>query len=273
MPYLYTPYARPQAAAWKELTIHLNTLYYGAGIINPLGPTLNVIIGRKFIRAGESHVIYRLSLNPFSQRAEALGELVAGEDWSDAASLATIFNVDWGSCPTWLLPSAFYDGPSARALFGRFLPRFADGRSTWARVRRYRDDSWARVKADCAANPVLPARGRSSAPPPPAPLSATMAANMARWLLQPYRLKDEFWSFIRAWETATSGDVPPSLSTADFLTIFTKISLTARLPFRPNLIDNPEMVPASFPRSRLPTVFHDPRRHPALPPRSPPTGE
>jgi hypothetical protein len=151
----------------------------------------------------------------------------------------------WGGCPTLLIPSALYGPKVAEELSAQFLQTFEDGSETLKQLRKHPGDPWTRVKGEMdgvtgALEKFL--TSSSGTEEDEGPLDIQSAIEFARLQLDPKNLKEEFDAFMFAWEGFSNFLEMPGISRADFLQVFTRLAMTARVPFMRNIIDNPEML-------------------------------
>ena len=104
----------------------------GAGIKNPMGPTLTTLVVEGFFpfQPGSIVTFLQIMLNPFSQWAREVAIARVDEDWSPFEELPRFFSLDFGCCPTLLLPSAFFKHEINVNIYSYFLPSFSDGPTT-----------------------------------------------------------------------------------------------------------------------------------------------
>jgi hypothetical protein len=223
----------------------MTTVYIGAGIVNPMGPTLTLLIGDGILsEPGETQALYQVMLNPFNQSCYEVGEVEIGEEWRPAKDLAPFFNLGWGSCPTLLIPSAAYSAETAQQVFTEFLQTFEDGAETLEAVKKHPGDPWTRVKGemDGLADILAKLRGGASEETVEGNLTPAQAAELARLQLDPKNLFEEFKAFLFGWEGSMNFTGMSGLSKDDFADVFSKMAMTARLPFMKNIFDNPEIL-------------------------------
>ena len=118
------------------------------GIVNPFGPTLNVLAVDGEPTLGAQLPVLRLLLNPFTQEAEQVGLAKIGRTWNLATDLPPFYSCIAGSCPTVLLVSAMLDDEEAVALCSGFLQIFRDGPEVLEKIRRFPGDPWNRIQGD-----------------------------------------------------------------------------------------------------------------------------
>lgn len=224
----------------------LLTTFFAIGIVNPMGPTLNVIAADGLGDAGDRLPLVHLMLNPFSQECWEIGTVEIGESWNPASDLEPIFSLPLGACPTFLLPSAYYSSEHARRVFTRLLQKFSDGSEVLGRLRKYPGDPWERVKAEMGGIPgrMAQRKSESRAESEPRLMTAAEADEFAGIQLEEKNLTEEFRAFMFAWKGSIdfSGFGAAAMSQEDFVKVFGRLAPTCRLPFMRNIIDHPEIL-------------------------------
>lgn len=222
------------------------TTFFAVGIVNPMGPTLNALAADGIGAVNERLALLHLMLNPFSQTCYEVGFLTLGETWSPVRDLRPFFSLPLGSCPTLLMPSALYSDECAKDLFSELLQSFEDGNEAWDKLRHFPGDPWKRVEKEMAGLPDLIASSlkKMQTGEQPRRLRATEALEFAQLQLQPKNLGEEFKAFVFAWEGSINftGLGSMAMSKDRFVETFGRLAMTLRLPFMPNIIDNPEVV-------------------------------
>ncbi len=241
----FTLYDEPREAADSGGKGLLMT-FFAIGIVNPMGPTLNVIAADGLGDAGDLLPLVHLMLNPFSQECWEIGTVKIGESWNPAADLESVFSLPLGACPTLLLPSALCSGESARSMFATLLLHFDDGSGVLGRLRKYPGDPWKRVKAEMDGMPELMAqmKSESRAESNSRPMTAAEADEFAGIQLEGRNLTEEYRAFMEAWEGSIkfSGFGAAAMSQKDFVKVFARLAPMCRLPFMRNIIDHPEIL-------------------------------
>jgi hypothetical protein len=141
-------YETPEPTTLKQVTAQRVTSFLAAGIVNPFGPTLNVVAAAGELDPGAKLPVVRMILNPFSQELQTVGELTVGESWRPSAVIYPIFDLPFGSCPTLLLPSRLLDAEQATLLYAKFLRRFDDARRVLEDVQKFLGNPWDRVSME-----------------------------------------------------------------------------------------------------------------------------
>jgi hypothetical protein len=177
------------------------TTLFGGGIINPFGPTLNAVVLNGEMEVGATIPIVQLMLNPFSQSATKVGSATIGDTWNPHKDLPSFFNLQFGSCPTLLLPSTYFELDDAADFYGHFLTTFCDGRRVLENVRSFPGDPWNRVKQDVDGLGSLleSIRTGTASDNDSSPLTIAESLELSRNLLEPTNLKSELKAFLFAW--------------------------------------------------------------------------
>lgn len=215
--------------------------FVGCGIVNPMGPTLNLLVADRAGQSGEHSNLYRLMLNPFTQTCERVGAVDFGDEWSPANDLAPFFGPDWGACPTLLLPPGFCSNDTIYSLFHTFLQTFSDGDQTWRHVKAHPGDPWSRVKEEMNdATSMLQRLRKNLGGTHPRPLTPEEAADMARLQLNPANLSEELKAFLFAWDGSQQFTGIKGMPQKEFIQILIKFGMTCRIPGIPNIFDQNE---------------------------------
>jgi hypothetical protein len=222
------------------------TTLFALGIVNPMGPTMNVLVANGFGSVGERRALLHLMLNPFSQSSYEVGVVTFGETSPSLPDLRAFFSLPFGACPTLLIPGALYSDEFAQNLFVELLQSFDDGHQAWDKLRHFPGDPWKRVENEMAGLPDFIAKSlkRIETQKQPRRLTITEAGEFAQLQLNPKNLDEEFKAFMFAWEGSInfSGLGLIAMSKERFLEIFGRLALTLRLPFMRNIIENPEIL-------------------------------
>lgn len=241
----FTLHEEPIEADLSQLTKVFPTTYFAMGIVNPMGPTLNILASNGIgTECGKELKMYQVMLNPFNQSCHEVGTVRIGRRWTPPTDLQPFFGLEWGSCPTLLIPSAIYDPENGQNVFAELLQRFDDGRNTFAEVQKHVGDPWTRVQGemDSTFSKLLKKMTSRSADAAAGPLSFDEALELARLQLTPANILEEFRAFIFAWEGSLGFTQMPGMSKDEFVKLFSCFMMTARTGFMRNLIDNPEML-------------------------------
>jgi hypothetical protein len=209
------------------------TTLIATGIVNPVGPTLNVVAADAYFPIAEGHIpILHLMLNPFSQTCRVVGTVEPGDEWLPVDDLEPFFSLEFGDCPTLLLPSIFNSSEGNELVYARLLREFDNGLGVLSRVERYPGDPWSRVQNDIDTTLGTEDRivfNRFGE------LDHDKAVRLARIQLQPANIKAELQAFCFAWDGAIkfqNGGVLAKLAMSyeSFAELFAQFSVTCDIP-------------------------------------------
>jgi hypothetical protein len=218
--------------------------FIGCGIVNPMGPTLNLLAADRVGQSGEQSNLYRLMLNPFTQTCDRVGTVAFGDEWSPSNDLAPFFGPDWGTCPALLLPPGFCSSDTLHDLFQAFLQTFSDGDEAWRNVKAHPGDPWSRVKEEMSdATSMIQRLRKTLGGTTPRPLTHEEAGDMARLQLNPTNLSEELKAFLFAWNGAQQFTGLKGMPQKDFIHILIKFGMTCRIPGIPNIFDQHDTQP------------------------------
>jgi hypothetical protein len=234
----------PREASIEKLTEVFPTTYFAMGIVNPMGPTLNLLASDGVRSPGSNSRMYQVMLNPFSQSCQEVGTVTIGQRWTPPVDLNPFFDLEWGCCPTFLIPSAIYDSETGEHVFAELLQHFEDGKQTLSQVRKYVGDPWKRVQGemDSTFSKLLRKISPKGTDEASGPLDWNQALELAKIQLDPANLLEEFRAFTFAWEGSLNFTQMPGMSKDAFVRIFSCFMMTARTGFMRNLVDNPEIL-------------------------------
>jgi hypothetical protein len=237
----------PMAIGLSDVGKEGFTTLFGGGILNPFGPTLNVVAIDGSFEYGRELPIVHISLYPFNQVVNAVGTASIQENWNPLQDLPPLFRLPMGDCPTLLLPSAYIEPDEAIEFYAMFLSGFGNGSSVYEKVRRFPGDPWSRVDED--VNKILKgfaeARKMIDAGIEPKldyplgkPLAAEQARELSEYLLDPINLKGELMMFLYLWDGSIKFQADfrnislaqSAMSVDEFLEIFARLSVSCRLP-------------------------------------------
>jgi len=124
----------------------------GGGIVNPFGPTLQLIAAVGEWRPGLELPIIWAILNPFSQVIQQIGVLKLRALVSPAEVLAAVVPKEPGGCPTALIASPLAQGRPADLVSGMagYVAACEGVRDTLDRVRKFPGDPRSRVQDELA---------------------------------------------------------------------------------------------------------------------------
>jgi hypothetical protein len=220
----------------EPLPIQLNTVtekpataLLVGGIVNPFGPTLNVVMAHGTWEAGETLPVLRVMLNPFTQQVETVGEISVAETWVPSVVISQLFQLPFGSCPTLLLPSVFFDHDSAVRFHAKFLKTFSDSRRVFDDVKKHFGDPWERVSTEMQRSVESL---RKSNDDRKKPLNDTEATELAALLLSTHHLAPELQAFMFAWKGSIDhvGGSLESLGFDEFMQMFPHLIALCRVP-------------------------------------------
>ena len=213
------------------------TTLFGGGIINPFGPTLNAVVLNGKMKAGTTIPVIQMMLNPFSQSAAKVGTARIGDTWSPDLDLAHFFNLQLGSCPTLLLPGAYFESDAATEFYAHFLATFSDGHRVLEHVRSFPGDPWNRVQQDIGRldSKLENNHKGTSSDNDNKPLTPSESLELSRNLLEPTNLKAELQAFLFAWngsiEFQSGGAMANMAMPVDaFIEWFSLLALSCNLP-------------------------------------------
>lgn len=220
------------------------TTFLALGIVNPMGPTLSVLAGDGPAKADSRMRILHLTLNPFCQSCQEVGKVQMGARWEPARDLEPFFSLPFGGCPTLLIPSALYSAVSAHQVFAGLLRVFPDAKSTLKQLRRFPGNPVKRVKAEMkdVVTFLKKLADNTADSEKPGFLTTSEAREFARLQLKEGNLMKEMKVFLTAWAGSIDfcGQADCTMLIGDLLSFLKRISLTARMPSMPSVIDNPD---------------------------------
>jgi len=223
---------RPSPIALETVKAKPVTALLVGGIVNPIGPTLNVVMAHGMWKESATLPVVRVMLNPFSQEVETVGEIFVAETWRPSAIISQLFRLSFGSCPTLLLPSVFLDHDDAVSLHAQFLQTFADGGRVLQDVKQYFGNPWDRVSMEMhrASESMRVSKVESTEP-----LSEGEATELAALLLSERHLRPELQAFMFAWRGSIEHFAPglKSLGFDDFMEMLPHLTALCRVPQRP----------------------------------------
>jgi hypothetical protein len=229
-------FRKPRSTPLDRVLAEPATALLVAGIVNPMGPTLTAVIVPGKLKAGNKLSVVQLMLNPFSQEAATVGQLVLGSKWRPSAIIRPLFRLSFGSCPTLLLPSVHLDDNHSLSLHAEFLRGFEDARDVLQRVRQYLGNPWDRVSQEM--NSAFAGVGGSAAGARPGPLNEEEARELAGLLLSEQHAAPELQAFLYAWggsikfqrEQGLPAMADAAMSLEAFQGIFMRFAQSCRVP-------------------------------------------
>ncbi len=179
----------------------------GGGIVNPFGPTLQLIAATGPWQVGVELPIIRAVLNPFSQQIQQVGVLALRDLFSPDDTLAAVLPERPGGCPTALLVSPFIirKPENIVASVASYLANCDHGATTLAGVNRFPGDPRARVKHDIDESMrimLAQHKGQNAEWPKDRKLTIDEATELARIQLQHDHWLAEWRSFVACWTEA-----------------------------------------------------------------------
>lgn len=211
------------------------TTLIAGGIVNPFGPTLNVLTVDGHFRTAVGRLrVLLIALNPFLQSCHTVGHVEMGDVWSPPDDLEPFRAcLPFRACPTLLIPSTFMTVEVARDFYATFLATFHDAAEVLDRVRQYPGDPWRRI---VRTELMFHAERSGDLPVARRHLDHTEAVELARTQLAPEYVRSELVAFLDAWEGAIqfqSGDTlaPATMPVEEFVALFAQLCATCHLPF------------------------------------------
>jgi hypothetical protein len=247
----FTPISEPRLHSFESVDLSQMSVLYAAAIVNPFGPTLAVLATEGPFESGVASPIIRMSLNPFSQDCEVVGEATIGDNWNPFTDLKPFLGGPLKGCPSLLLPPLILDGPAAIEFFGRYLSQFDDGNELLAKVNRFPNDPWNRIQADVDGPKGVIGKlgrmfGRSKISNPAlGRLDKVGSRALAGHLLDESAMDLELKAFMTAWEGAiqfqtTTGLAAHAMSLKSVIVILFQIGATCRIPKKMRNMLNPD---------------------------------
>lgn len=178
-----------------------------AGIVNPYGPTLTAVVALGEPATGATLPVARVVLNPFSQEAQTVGELEMRSGRRAWQALRPLFLLEFGSCPSLLLPSTAMAREDSEALHAEFLRGFGGARDLLRRVKKYYANPWERVSQEM--RDLTASRGNDQQAPP---LSERESGELASLLLADEHIGPELQAFCAAWRGSIKNAPHPGSS-------------------------------------------------------------
>ena len=206
------------------------TTLIATGIVNPAGPTLNVVAADDYFPTAHGRVqILHFMLNPFLQTCHVVGSLEMGDEWSPVDDLEPFSSLEFGSCPTLLLPSIFNSPEGNELVYARLLGECDNGAKVLSRVEQYPGDPWSRVQndIDTTLRPDYVYENFGT-------LDQDGALRLAKIQLQPANIMAELQAFGYAWKGAIEfvggAMAKHAMGFETFIELFGRFSVTCDLP-------------------------------------------
>lgn len=186
-----------------------------SAIVNPMGPTLMVVLVSGRPSPGITLPVVEVYLNPFSVMETHVGNLLTTGPIDVRALLPRIHELPRSSRPSLVLPSSSLTAAERVSLFAVWLRGFPDARELLEGLRRHPGDSETRV-----ANEMKRAWGPPPAdePPPAAEasrelLASSEAEELATTMFSREHMVSEWKAFLAAWGASTRQvGLPPAMA-------------------------------------------------------------
>ena len=222
----------PSPIALNLITLQPATTLLVGGIVNPAGPTLNVVMAYGLWEPGATLPVVQLMLNPVSQEVQTVGEIFIADTWRPSTIISQLFRLPFGSCPSLLLPSVFLDQDGALTLHAEFLKEFPDARRVLEDVKTYYGNPWDRVSMElhrASANMNKPRSGKES-------LKESEAMELSALLLSERHLVPELQAFMYAWKGSIEHFARglATLGFDEFVQMFAHLIARCRVPEQKN---------------------------------------
>lgn len=222
----------PSPIALNTITLQPATTLLVGGIINPAGPTLNVVMAHGLWEPGATLPVVQLMLNPVSQEVQTVGEIFIADTWRPSTIISQLFRLPFGSCPSLLLPSVFLDQDGAVTLHAEFLKGFPDARRVLEDVKTYYGNPWDRVSMElhrASANMNKPRSGKES-------LKESEAMELSALLLSERHLVPELQAFMYAWKGSIEHFARglATLGFDEFVQMFAHLTVNCQIPEQKN---------------------------------------
>jgi len=171
-------------------------VFFALAIVNPFGPTLNLLASVGAGKMGVSAPLVHVMLNPFAQSVEQIGTFTPGAQWIPEKDFIPRMDRDFGACPTLVLLGDVLDEGARKVIGIRLLQGFDDKGKTFSLVEKHYGDPWSRVSEEIAEafKPCVDKSGDAS------------AEDLLELLLAP----EHVWSEIRAFNYAWKGSIEDS---------------------------------------------------------------
>lgn len=176
----------------------------GGGIVNPFGPTLQLIAVAGPWRVGADLPIIQSTLNPFLQEIQQIGVLKLRELFSPDETLAAVLPHSPGGCPTALLVSPLMRKRPVEMVssIAAYLAACDHGGMTLESVKKFPGDPRARVKHDVDQSMkiiVAQRKGEDVSPPIDRKLATEEAVELTQIQLHRGHWLAEWRGFVTCW--------------------------------------------------------------------------
>jgi hypothetical protein len=229
--------SEPREVPFRDVGRNGFTVFLAAGIVNPFGPTLEVIASDADGEDGGRLPIVNMTVNPFSQCSRVTGYVTVGETWNSLLDVQPFLTSSLQACPSLLLPSVYHQHEQAVQFYARFLQQFANGAGLLAQVKRFPSNPWNRIGAEMkgTSGGLLARLLGGPRANSPRRLNPEQAKELAELQLAPKSLLGELQAFLAAWsgsiEFQGNGPVAGAALSFEWLVQFlARLSITCRLP-------------------------------------------
>jgi len=172
------------------------------GIVNPFGPTLTAIGLDQPFKPNINANLLRLSLNPFSQSLQRVGNVEMEDNWNPLSDATTILPLYDGDCPTLVLAPTIFENEVAIAIYARLFKRLPNAADLHERLKRHPGNPWDRITEEVNGMTESIATPVTRNAPSVNLMSEASAFAMARHLLEEKNQREELRAFFFAWNGA-----------------------------------------------------------------------
>ncbi|HKL58941.1 MAG TPA: hypothetical protein VJ863_03500 [Sphaerochaeta sp.] len=182
----------PIARDFQLPMLKKSAVLMGGATISDFAPKLTCILLEKRDALAEYAIIH-IALAPFSQKVEEVGILTMGPVRGLIEQLHPLYELAWGSCPSFLLSSVLFSESFPVLLYSNLFRVLGNGYTLLEGIRNTPDDPQKRTRA---AMDSLAQERRM--------LSEGESVQLAKLLLEPDTNKREMQAFLAVWEGAIS---------------------------------------------------------------------
>ena len=218
-------YETPITRKFRPSILKNSTVLMGGAIVNPFGPTLTCVVIEEQPAAGEYNIL-QIMLNPFAQWVKEVGTFTRGETCTIADDFSPLYGLEWGSCPSFLLPPDLFSESFTEMIYRRFFQSLENGYALLEGVRKTPNDPFERIKVS------MESFVQNGEQEQDRKLTPKDAAELALRLLDPEANKKEMQASFAAWDGAIrfqKDNRMKAMSLKKFLKIFAPLGLTCRL--------------------------------------------
>ena len=218
-------YETPITRKFRPSILKNSTVLMGGAIVNPFGPTLTCVVIEEQPAAGEYNIL-QIMLNPFAQWVKEVGAFTRGETCTIADDFSPLYGLEWGSCPSFLLPPDLFSESFTEMIYRRFFQSLENGYALLESVRETPENPFERIRI------AMESFGIDRPKVQDRPLTEEEASELASHLLEPEANKKEMQAFFAAWDGAIrfqKGNGLKAMGLKKFLKIFAPLGLTCRL--------------------------------------------